>query len=490
MRFVPIAGDNGGLIGVTIEHEDESVVFNMATRRSNVSAETMFDPCNLLIQNLSPENEERLFGAYLRARQLHTAKVEANETLDELRSIHATITDCISPFGVEVWATSTYGGFAVPQAISARKEGVYPPFSSYDYNDYCALCGLSTTLKLHAPIVFLFLDAIGAMVGKDKREYTLFTLIGEDALLETTAYTKLRNYTLGIATTAGEVKIPTGLVLEGICSEDDFARLILAPKLLRDLALSETDIPFIGDAVNNITAKITKAITTQLMTLKKTYEYTTKKSPTSRLDSYDSNSSGHEDTTVQQPYSSLYKIIYNRMANNEDLYISYGVDKDLYTSFKDVVDQNVDNITLSPLKLTILALTLTAIPAEAFTLIRPTGVLKLMRTAAAVLHTRGLFDLVSLLLATEAPFGTLTPSGHYIASEAKPNPDLLLRAQAMYDECEGGDVVTRGIDDIVKKALRTGWTQNTPNDLHSIYGVGRNFTPSREFKNELLKLLV
>jgi hypothetical protein len=491
MNIVPIVNPTGGLIGVEIHHDGEMVVFNMATRRTNVDAASMYDTCNSVIRNLSPEVEEQLFGAYLRASQLYTSKSNIVDTLDELRDIHGIINDCVSPFGVEAWATGSYMGFAIPQAISNKKEGSYPAHSSYDNEAYSALCGLSTFLKFHVPIVFLFLDPIGAALGKDVREYVLFNLIRESDLLETAAYTKLKKYTQHLASVNGEVRIPTGLLLEGICDEDEFAKLILAPKLLRDLALSETDVPYIGDAVNNITAKITKAITTQLATLRKQHEYTTKKAPNERLDSQDGNLSGHEDTSVHQPYSSLYRMVYNRASESPTLHVTYGVPDDINSTFKDIVIRHSDDITLNTIKLTILALTLRHLPPESLTLIRPTGVYNLIAVAGGVLHQRGLHELVSLLLSGIRSLETLTPAGHYIAAETKPDSELLAKAQANYYEQEGGhDLVTRELDNLLKKILSVGWVQHTPTKLHPTYGTGKTFTPSREFKNQLLTLLI
>lgn len=493
MEIKAIINEQTSLVGVTITHGDETLIFNMATRRSSVSADTMFAPCNSLISNLSPDAEETLFSAYVRAKELLTAKCSLDETLEELRGIHSTIFSCISPVGAEAWATGSYMGFAIPPAISARKEGNYPAHSSYDQLDYCGLCGLSTLLKFHVPIVFLFLDPIGALVGKDMREYVLFSQLDEDDLLLTAAYTKLKNYTIGAASTNGSVKIPTGLVLEGICTDDEFAKLILAPKLLRDLALSETDIPYIGDVVNNIIAKITKAINTQLMTLRKSHDYTTKRQPGDGVEGLDGNLSGHEDTQVYESYSSLYSIVYNRATLAPNLHHQYGVEDDVYNEFMGCVNKASGSIGLNSMKLSILAMALPRIPPEAFTLIRPNskgGIYRLVAIAAGVLHQKGLHELVSILMSKSTELGTLTAASHYVALESKFDQDLLAEVKKNYDEQVGGHcLVTREIERLVKEVVAYGWVQQTPAVLHPSYGIDKIFNPSKDFKNQILTLL-
>ena len=487
------AKDGGVVSGVSIELDSEVLYFSLgkAGRRSYVDPDTLFNPVNAVLKNLTGDQHINLFGAYAKADQLHNINVGIKETVQGLQDICEDIFSVLPPSAVEVWGKNSYTGFAVPDTIiGERKPGNYPSHSSYDEVEYRALCSLSTTFKLLLPVLFRFMEIFGQHYGVHMKEYRLLQLLDEEDLGEAEAYTKLINYTTGVVSDAtGTPKVPMGLLADGVGS-DMYPKFVLSSKLIRDLALSETDVGDRGDAVNNVAAKITRGINTHADQTMRHFEYKSKPLPKDRPGNEDGNTSIREDANTAEPYSELYRQAYNVEAGDKNLYISLGIKKDLFT----LIHDNEERLrpTLDERKLTVILTTLAhRFDPEGLAITDHKNVKNTLVCATALCHQYGLYNLAGFLMAKSVPLGDVVSADTFTSLNAKPDPALLKEAKALYPTANDGyNYLDRWMDDFVKSVARNGWTLCLPDTLHPNYGVGKRYIAGKEFKDELLKLII
>jgi len=487
------AREGGTVAGVKIELDGEVLHFSLgkAGRRSYVDPDRLFDPVNALLKNLTGEQQITLFGAYVRADQLHNINVGVQETIAGLIGICDDIFGVLPPKGVEAWGKTSYRGFEVPQTITEeRKPGSYPAHSSYDEIEYRALCALSTTFKLLLPVLFRFMEIFGQFYGIAMKEFRLFQLLDEDELSEAEAFVKLLNYTTGVVSDAtGTPKVPMGLLTDGV-GADVYPSYVLSSKLIRDLALSETDIGDRGDTINNVAAKITRGINTHAEQTSRHFDYAVKPLPKDRPGNEDGNTSIREDQGASEPYSDLYRAGYNIAASDTELYIKLGIEKDIYFVMMDHIDRLKPTINENKLSVAILTVASRFDP-EGVALVNRDNFKNLMACSAALLHQYKLHNLAGFMMAKSEPLGDVVSADFLTTLNAKPDPELLAKAKAVYEDAHDGyNYIERWLDEFAKRIAQNGWELCLPDSLHPNYGVGKRYVAGKDFKDEFLTLTV
>lgn len=497
MRFEPIISNNN-LGGVTITYDGNKLNFNMSKnngKRVYTDLNKLFSPVNHLLSNLSTKEKDELYGIYENIHDLVTHKDSSSSfdlLIEDLTTYITGIFELLPLDGILAWSVNSYADYAVPETIGLTTTvGNYPRSTSYNIQEYLELCGLSTALKLTIPITYGFMYEFKNIFGTEFKDYNLLCMMRGLNLEEYPPFTKLLAQAETALEVGGEIKVPMGLLEEGIGS-GEYPLFAISSDVIRTLCLAETDIKFRdGGIPNNITAKLTSAIKKNIEGIKKRFNYADNELPKERAGSDAGNTSNREVTNAIQRYSDLYGRYFNKEFNREDFYKRFGIKRATHQIFRSHVSKHPP--IGDTIRINIIGLTFPKFAnVEALTLLPDITLYKVIGDAAARLHDLGFHNLVNLLLSKEDSLNEhMVHANKYVASDAKVSKDLLDTVRGLYEEnSKGTNGFEDGLRDLVSEFCKPNWITMSPADLHESYGLNISWVPDRELKSEITKLTI
>lgn len=496
MRFQP-AIQNDDLSGIIVTHGDSKLNFNLRKsngKRSWSDLPNIFSAVNSLFAALSPSEQEDMFSIYQNIYDLTLHKVGGDNfdlLVTDLIEYITGIFDLLPLEGILQWSTNSYDRFAVPETIGDLTTiGNYPASTSYNREEYLELCGLSTAFKLVLPITYEFMKEFKEVFGTAFKEYNMICIFNGLNLAGVRPFEKLLKQAEDKLEVRGEVVVPMGLLLQGIGAAQ-YPLFSIASDVIRTLCLSETDVRVRNDGVpNNITAKLTKAISKKVELNKSNFSYADTNVPRDNSSGEAGNTSNQEISNTIQRYSDLYGRYLIKEFSRPDFHKRFGIDSKTHGIFSKQVNQYPPTVTED--KMVILGLCFPRFAnVESFTLLNKQTMLLVVANAAAFLHQLGLHNLVNFLLARAETDTTTTSLNQYVASEAKPNKELLAKVKPLYEETAGGaNDFEEGLKDLVTNICKSHWLKMSPPKLHESYGMNEVWTGDRDLKNHIIMLTI
>lgn len=496
MKFEP-AIQNEDLAGIVVVHGDKKINFNLSKsngKRSWSNLPALFNAVNNLFRSLNAEEQEQMFLVYENIYDLTLHKV-GDDNFDllvaDLVSYITEIFDLLPVDGIMAWATGGYSDFSVPETIGTTTTvGNYPPSTSYNKHEYLELCGLSTMFKLVLPITYEFMKEFKQVFGTDFKEYHMMFLFKDLGLEACPPFAKLLRQAEDKLEVRGEIEVPMGLLMQGI-GADKYPLFSIASDVIRTLCFSETDVPFRdGGVPNNITAKLTKAISKKIDLNKNKFNYSDTELPREKAGGEAGNTSNQEASKTIQRFSDLYGRYFLKEFGRADFYKRFSIDPEIYETFRAHV--NAHPPTICEEKMNIVALCFPKFAnVEALTLLPAVVERQSIINAAAYLHQLELHNLVNFLLTRRDTDDTTTSTNQYVASDAKPNRELLAKVRPMFEETAGGNNgFEEGLKDLVGNICKHHWIKMSPPGLHESYGVNETWSGDRNLKDHIIILTI
>lgn len=496
MKFIP-AIDNDDLSGIKIVHEDEVLNFNLRKsngKRSWSDLPNIFNAVNSLFAALNKEEQKEMFDLYMNIYDLTLHKVGGDNfdllVADLTTYIHG-IFELLPINGIMQWATGSYDKFAIPETIGIHTvTGNYPPSTSYNQHEYLELCGLSTALKLMIPITYEFMKEFKDVFGTDFKEYNMMFLFKDLHLEECPPFAKLLDQARDKLEVRGNIEVPMGLLLQGVGAEF-YPLFSIASDVIRTLCLSETDVRYRRDGVpNNITAKLTKAIDKKIELNKNKFSYADTEVPREREGSDAGNTSIQETSNSIQRFSDLYGRFFYKEYSRPDFHTRYGINPETHAALTRHVKLHPPTSTVEKKVLISLCFPKFA-NVEALTLVPNQTSIAAIVNAAALLHDLKLHQLVNFLLSKRDDDTSTTSLNQYVASEAKPNKELVAQLRPLYESTDGGQNNGEdGIKELVAAICKSHWIKMSPPDMHESYGINEPWVGDRDLKNHLIMLII
>ncbi|AFI55434.1 hypothetical protein TSMG0151 [Halocynthia phage JM-2012] len=496
MKFIP-AIQSDDLSGIKIEHKNEVLNFNL--RKSNgkrgwSDLANIFNPINSLFSALDAEEQDQMFTIYTNIYDLTLHKVGGDNfdlLVADLVTYITGIFELIPLKGIMAWATGSYDKFAVPETIGEHTVlGNYPASTSYNRHEYLELCGLSTALKLVLPITYEFMKEFKEVFGTQFKEYNMMFLFSDLHLEEVPPFAKLLEQAKDKLMVRNEIVVPMGLLIQGIGAEH-YPLFSISTEVIRTLCLSETDVAFRRDGVpNNITAKLTKAIDKKIELNKSNFSYSDTEVPRERAGTDAGNTSNQEASNTIQRFSDLYGRFFLKEWSRPDFYKRYSISPETYEKFRAHVKLHPPTPTIEKKVLISLCFPKFA-NIESLTLIPNKTSMDTLTSAAALLHDMHLPQLVNFLLARKDEDTSTTSLNQYVASDSKPNKDLLTKLRPLYPTSDGGNNYgEEGIKELVASICKSHWIKMSPPNLHESYGMNQEWCGDRDLKNHLIMLII
>lgn len=497
MRFTPLIS-NDDLRGIEVSHGSELIRFTLEKnngKRSFTKLPIIFNAVNSLLSTLSENEQEAMYHIYEDIHELTLHKVDGDEfglLIEDLQLAINGIFALLPLEGIRLWSANSYSDFKIPETIGTTiTPGNYPKSTSYNQLEYLELCGLSTIFKLLIPITFGFMREFKNVFDTDFKEFNMMFLFKDLELENFAPFTKLLDQAKSVIEVRGEIEVPMGLLLNGV-GQDYYPLFSIATCVIRTLCLSETDVAFRNDGVpNNITAKLTKAIKKNIETNKKVFSYANKELPNDKdLSGEGGNTSNQEGDQSIQRFSDLYSRFFVKALDRDDFHKRYGIDNELHEIFRAHVKNHPPTIDINKMVLCGLCFPNYA-NVESFTLVPMQTMRKVVINAAAYMHQLGLYSLVNYLLAREDNDGGSTSINKYVASESKPNKDILAQAKELYEETDDGSTgLDSGLRDLVVNICKSDWIKLTPPNLHDSYGINEEWIGDKNLKDHILMLIL
>ncbi len=190
---------------------------------------------------------------------------------------------------------------------------------SYSCNEteYLDICILSTLFKILIPFQEVSSHIHDYLPDKVVEHWSLFSLLNSAGMIEEyPAYQQLIAKAAAMAESHLGKGVPTGLTTKGI-GEEDFYRIILIPKLFRDITRLETEVEVLSNgANNNISYKINKAIENHIKhDIKGNYRFNTTQGNNPHDDDT-GNTTRQEAKAGGERISSIYGMFYTHDYEN------------------------------------------------------------------------------------------------------------------------------------------------------------------------------
>lgn len=497
MKFEPNI-QSEDLCGIVISHGDEVVNFNLRKnngKRSWSNLPSVFNAVNNLFQSLSVEEQEQMFNVYSNIYELTMHKVGGDNfdsLVDDLREYIVEIFSLLPLDGILNWSTGSYSDFAIPETIGeATTVGNYPPSTSYNHREYLELCGLSTAFKLVLPITFEFMKEFKDVFGTEFKEYNMMHLFTDLDLASCPPFAKLLTQAEDKLMVRGEIEVPMGLLLQGI-GASQYALFSIATDVIRTLCLSETDVHYrIGGVPNNITAKLTKAISSKIEGNKNKFSYTNTEIPREKSGGEAGNTTLQETSNTIQRFSDLYGRFFIKEFSRPDFHKRHKIPGEVHVMFHKHVQIHKPMLGDDSKRIIVSMCFPKFANIEALTLV-PKNVSRLIiANTAAYLHHLKLHGLVNFILAKEDLETSDSQWKQSIGADAKPDKELLALARQRYAVNNGGgNGFEEGLKELVSNICSKHWIKMSPTKLHESYDVNTPYIVDRNFKNEIAMLAI
>lgn len=401
---------NNKVIGTVYEHNGFSVYLDVSKGdiKRLVNVDRFYQPLNDYLATLSETSQQIIIEAVSEASDLF--KFDGEEKgegfLTDLQSIFTTIVDELDLEGAQSFYKD-YRGFAIPELFDGG--GNYSPETTYDNPQYRDLLGLICICKLLAPLWIEPRTIIHEIVGKNRRDWTIYKMLENTALSSMDAYSRLLVYVEG--NLKKDLTLPPSIALEGYTLEQ-IPELLMAHLIYRTIHKCETTEPQAHDMQgnfkpNNIAGVIKTILSNQPQG--KVNEFGTSVNkifiPGDKNQSDEGNTSFSESLSAQEDKTTITTTSIEKGASKLEWVINYidpDLDRELVESFANHFDKyglernNIKNTLLLPLVSSHLGLS----PWENISAV---GYRNIYACAAALFHTRKYYDLVRYLFSKEAP---------------------------------------------------------------------------------------
>lgn len=251
------------LQGINIEHGGKTLHFKPQSLSVGdvVAPDKFMSSVNKFFDNFSDEDHKAVFEVYEEVAIMRDAPKITHEAIFSLDEALEVLFEIVTLERIQAWGRDNDDYAKVPSLdnITPMRDG--SESHSCNKTEYMDICILSTLFKILIPFQEISSHVAEYIPNVIVEHWTLFSVINRAALIEDyPAYAELIRKTMGKAESILGKGVPTGLTARGI-GEEDFYKIILIPKLFRDVTRLETEVEtFANGTNNNISYKINMAI--------------------------------------------------------------------------------------------------------------------------------------------------------------------------------------------------------------------------------------
>lgn len=499
-------GGSSYLQGINIKYGDSTVLHfspKTITNSAIIAPDKFMSSVNRLLSNFSEGEHRDLLSVYQAVKDVYENPVITHTEIFELNDAMEKFFDIITLERIQAWGRDNEGDGESGTYVLATSIGNIQPMRdgsvshSCTREEYLDICILSTLFKMLIPfqtVVAHIEPYVPNLVDCDY--WGMFQMLNSAGNIEDfPAYQQLLTKAAAKAEVHIGKDVPTGLTAQGV-GAGDYHKIILIPKLFRDVVRLETEVGTLpNDTNNNISYKINMSIENRIkIEIKRDYQFGRPRG-TDGNDEDGGNTTMKERTVGGERYSSLYGMVYAQdyedfmrvMIHTEDFPEFLKVDS---SSVEEIVKKFPPRSEMSDAQSSVVGnLFNEVIPIDADIYRPPSAGVKMRAYAALIARKLDLPNIEAFMLSdvSESQFSESETRNSTLRTPiVHPDFDKVLD---LYEPEDGGHPFTESIERLVHAMVRNNYTISIPHREHEM---GEEWYPKiindRSIKDEFVEL--